>query len=206
MLNWMYFSSDPFIQEFIKHVKKNDRGLVIKTPKNVNLSVFGPPKKIKTVKMKNDKEACKPVQHVPVENTIGIDCEMVEANHGRSVLARVAVVTRDEILLNTFVLPCDISEITDYNTEISGVTPEDLYNAPRLDQIIPIVKSLLDKAKIIVGHGLDHDMAVLGFQVPEEKVRDTSLYRPFLKNGGKSSSLKGLTKKYLKEEIQVSYY
>ena len=65
------------------------------------------------------------------------------------------------------------------------------------------MKDLLDKAEVIVGHGLDHDMAVLGFQVPEEKVRDTSVYRPFLKNGGKTPSLKSLTKKYLKEEIQV---
>ena len=85
----------------------------------------------------------------------------------------------------------------------SGVTPEDLFNAPHFREVIPKVTELLDKADIIVGHGLDHDMAVLGFQFPQEKVRDTSVYRPFLKKGGKTPNLKSLTKKYLKEEIQV---
>ena len=87
----------------------------------------------------------------------------------------------------------------------SGVTPEDLSDAPHISEVIPKVKKILGKAEIIVGHGLDHDMEVLGFQFPVDKVRDTSLYGPFRKNGGKTPSLKYLTKNFLGEIIQAKF-
>ena len=46
-------------------------------------------------------------------------------------------------------------------------------------------------------------MEVLGFDFPPEKVRDTAHYRPYLKNGGRSSKLKDLAKKHLGKIIQT---
>ena len=46
-------------------------------------------------------------------------------------------------------------------------------------------------------------MEVLGFNFPPEKVRDTAHYRPYLKNGGRSSKLKDLAKKHLGKIIQT---
>ena len=85
----------------------------------------------------------------------------------------------------------------------SGVRTEDLKSAPHIDDVIPQVRNILNDASIIVGHGLEHDMEVLGFNFPPEKVRDTAHYRPYLKNGGRSSKLKDLAKKHLGKIIQT---
>ena len=85
----------------------------------------------------------------------------------------------------------------------SGVREEDLLDAPHIDEVIPLVRNILNDASIIVGHGLEHDMEVLGINFPPEKVRDTAHYRPYLKNGGRSSKLKDLAKKHLGKIIQT---
>ena len=115
-----FFSCVQLINEFINYVKKKKRGLVINPPKTLSLSVDGAPKKIRTFKMVNGTtKSCDPVRLAPVEKIVGIDCEMVEANNKEDVLARIAIVTRDEVLYKDFVLACDIEDITNYNTEIT---------------------------------------------------------------------------------------
>ena len=78
-----------------------------------------------------------------------------------------------------------------------------MIDAPHIDDVIPEVRKILNEASIIVGHGLEHDMEVLGFDFPPDKVRDTAHYRPYLKNGGRSSKLKDLAKKHLGKIIQT---
>ena len=85
----------------------------------------------------------------------------------------------------------------------SGVRAEDLIDAPHIDSVIPVVRNILNEASIIVGHGLEHDMEVLGINFPADKVRDTAQYRPYLKHGGRSSKLKELAKKHLGKIIQT---
>ena len=133
--------------------------------------------------------------------TIGIDCEMVKSTDLVDVLAKVAIVTDEKILLNTFVTT--EHEVLDYGTDVSGVCAEDLIAAPHIDSVIPLVRNILNEASIIVGHGLEHDMEVLGINFPADKVRDTAHYRPFLKHGGRSSKLKYLARKHLGKLIQT---
>ena len=85
----------------------------------------------------------------------------------------------------------------------SGVRAEDLEGAPHIDDVIPQVRNILNDASIIVGHGLDHDMEVLGFRFPEDLVRDTSLYGPFVNRRGRTPGLKSLVKKHLGYDIQL---
>ena len=85
----------------------------------------------------------------------------------------------------------------------SGVRTEDLKSAPHIDDVIPQVRNILNDASIIVGHGLDHDMEVLGFRFPEDQVRDTSLYGPFVNRRGRTPGLKSLVKKHLGYDIQL---
>ena len=80
---------------------------------------------------------------------------------------------------------------------------EDLEGAPHIDDVIPQVRNILNEASIIVGHGLDHDMEVLGFRFSEDHVRDTSLYGPFVNRRGRTPGLKSLVKKHLGYNIQL---
>lgn len=80
---------------------------------------------------------------------------------------------------------------------------ENLVDAPHIDYVIPQVRNILDGASIIVGHGLDHDMEVLGLKFPEDQVRDTSLYGPFVNRRGRTPGLKSLVKKHLGYDIQM---
>ena len=125
---------------------------------------------------------------------------MVLSTEGFDILARVAIVTEDEVLIDSFVRT-DL-EIEDYRTEVSGVRPQDISSAPHIDEILPRVRDILEDALIIVGHDLGHDMEVLGINFPADKIRDTAFYRPYLKNGGRSSKLKDLAKKFLGKIIQ----
>ena len=126
---------------------------------------------------------------------------MVLSKEGFDILARVAIVTEDEVLIDTFVRT-DL-EVEDYRTEVSGVRPQDIASAPHIDEILPQVRDILEDALIIVGHDLGHDQEVLGINFPPDKVRDTAFYRPYLKHGGKSSKLRDLAKKFLGKVIQA---
>ena len=81
--------------------------------------------------------------------------------------------------------------------------PENLVDAPHIDSVVPNVIEILNDASIIVGHGLEHDMEVLGLRFPEDQVRDTSLYGPFINRRGRTPGLKSLVKKHLGYDIQV---
>ena len=124
-----------------------------------------------------------------------------EGQDRMDVLARVSIVTRDQVLLNTFVKV--EQDVTEFRTEVSGVTREDLESplAEDFGSVVEKVKDLLERAEVIVGHGLEHDEEVLKMKFPPRKVRDTSRYRPFLK-GGRTPSLKWLTLKYQNKQIQ----
>ena len=83
---------------------------------------------------------------------------------------------------------------------------ENLVDAPHIDSVVPNVIKILNDASIIVGHGLEHDMEVLGLRFPEDQVRDTSTYGPFINRRGRTPGLKFLVKKQLGYDIQVTTY
>ncbi|CAG9467048.1 unnamed protein product [Pedinophyceae sp. YPF-701] len=70
-------------------------------------------------------------------------------------------------------------DVTDYRTQITGIAEADLIDAPSVRVVREEVRQILDKEEVvIVGHGLDHDLAALELThvPPPERLRDLALY------------------------------
>lgn len=124
---------------------------------------------------------------------IGLDAEMVGIGPGghESRLARVSLVNWDgDVVYDTHVQV--VEKVTDYRTFVSGITEEDLLSeeAVSFDEAQSKVIELL-QGKILVGHGLKNDFAVLGISLPWYSVRDTAKYEPFMKECDPASSPNG---------------
>ncbi|KAL7297721.1 hypothetical protein TKK_0008756 [Trichogramma kaykai] len=133
---------------------------------------------------------------------IAIDCEMVGIGDGKeSMLARVSIVNRyGHCLYDTFVKPRE--PIADFRTEVSGVRPQDLRNGQDFETVQKKVYELF-KGRIIVGHALHNDLAVLFISHPRKMLRDTARYKPFRKvTNGNTPSLKKLAAALLGISIQ----
>jgi len=110
---------------------------------------------------------------------VAMDCEMVGSLEGKSVCARVCLVDwKGRTLLDTYVSPPPGVVVTDYRTFVSGITPDNLVDAPSLEQVQQHVAIFL-KEKILVGHALVNDLECLRLSHPWQMTRDTALYRPF---------------------------
>ncbi|KAI3980680.1 hypothetical protein MKX01_025245, partial [Papaver californicum] len=59
------------------------------------------------------------------------------------------------------------------------------------------------KARILVGHGLGHDLGCLGMEYPSNLIRDTAKYPPLMKTSKLRNTLKYLTQAYLGYDIQT---
>ena len=98
---------------------------------------------------------------------LSLDCEMVGTGpppHSDNVLARVSIVNyHGQQIYDSYVLPpTPTIRITDYRTFVSGIRPEHLHpdTARPFTQVCATVSKLLDH-KILVGHALKNDLAVL---------------------------------------------
>ncbi|KAF8049139.1 hypothetical protein N665_2285s0006 [Sinapis alba] len=133
---------------------------------------------------------------------LAIDCEMVTCEDGSEAVVRVGAVDRDlRVVLDKFVKPS--LPVTDYKTDITGVTAEDLEKATlSVADIQKKLRRFLSKGTILVGHGLHNDLQVL--KVDHARVIDTSLV--FKYSGAHSSrtpSLYNLCKSVLDEELRM---
>ncbi|KAJ0054029.1 hypothetical protein Pint_01136 [Pistacia integerrima] len=142
---------------------------------------------------------------------VAMDCEMVSGgdNGSLNLCARVCLIDEDEnIIFHTHVQPQ--FPITNYRYDITGLTEEHLKDAMALnevrDKILQILyngesveKLRLDggKARLLVGHDLEHDLDCLRMNYPEHMLRDTAKYCPLMKTNLVSHSLKYLTRTYL---------
>ncbi|KAI0983267.1 hypothetical protein GJ496_010406 [Pomphorhynchus laevis] len=137
---------------------------------------------------------------------VAIDCEMVGVGpDGKdSVLARVSIVDEKlNCLLDAYVLPEE--SVTDYRTHVSGLDCDILkkYGKP-FHEIQSKVSELINK-RILVGHSIKHDLAVLHLDHSRKRIRDTQQYKPFRDMfNGSYPSLKNLTAKVLNKSIQKS--
>ncbi|KAH8351414.1 hypothetical protein KR059_001877 [Drosophila kikkawai] len=136
---------------------------------------------------------------------LAMDCEMVGVGHNGNddMLARVSIVNRvGEVLLDKHVKPRQ--EVTDYRTSVSGIRPHDIANGEDFEVVQDEVVKLLH-GRILVGHALRNDLAVLNIRHPFELIRDTSRYKPLCKlvSNGHTPSLKRLTMVVLGQEIQT---
>ncbi|TQE12129.1 hypothetical protein C1H46_002199 [Malus baccata] len=105
-----------------------------------------------------------------------VDCEMVLCEDGSEALVKVCVVDADlQVKLNEFVNPC--KEVTDYRSEITGVSASDLDGITcTLKDIQKLLKKLLSDGTILVGHSLCNDLQAL--KLEHARVIDTAyIYR-----------------------------
>ena len=135
---------------------------------------------------------------------IALDCEMVGVGpnpKNDSALARVSIVNyHGHQLYDSFVLPKE--QVTDYRTNVSGITPALLRTARFLEAVQADVAKLLD-GNVLVGHAVRHDLDALMLGHPKRDIRDTSRYPAFRHlAGGKTPSLKKLAKEILGVDIQ----
>jgi DNA polymerase III epsilon subunit-like protein len=139
---------------------------------------------------------------------VALDCEMVGIGR-TSVLAEVAVVDwNGKLIYHSYVSPPRGKTVTDYRTEVSGITKEVLDKKGRSFLTVRNeVMNLLD-GKILVGHALENDLKALGISVPPEMRRNTAHLPDFqtLHKRGmlNPQSLKSLAKQYLGINIQAA--
>ena len=134
---------------------------------------------------------------------VGLDCEMVGVgiNGKENVLARVSIVNSlGDCIYDKFVKP--VERVVDFRTEVSGVRPSDLKDAPSYEVVQKEVFDIL-KGRILVGHALQNDLKVLMLGHSRRQTRDTARYKPFrqlLKT--KRPALRKLASEILHETIQ----
>jgi RNA exonuclease 4 len=147
----------------------------------------------------------KPVVYTNIANGkvtkhLALDCEFVGiGENGKDhMLARVSIVnSHGDCVYDKFVKARE--PVINYRTFVSGIRPGDMEKGEDFDKVQKDVASLL-KGKILVGHSLKNDLAVLLLTHPRHAIRDTSKY--FRENGKMTPSLKLLAQKYLGISIQ----
>jgi DNA polymerase III epsilon subunit-like protein len=143
----------------------------------------------------------------PEHLCLAMDCEMVGVGpHHISVLARVSIVNfAGEIVYDSFVKVEE--KVTDYRTAVSGIRPDDLRNGVPYGKCRSQVRVIL-AGKLLIGHGLQNDLAVLNLRHPAHLIRDTSLYLPYsMQDFGsgiviRSRSLRDLMREFCGQTIQ----
>ncbi|KAF5455082.1 hypothetical protein F2P56_024695 [Juglans regia] len=178
-----------------------------------------PPTPIGTVKMLySDSNFVN--QNCRVPEAIAIDCEMVGGGSDGSLdlCASVCLIDEDEnVILHTYVRPQ--IPITTYRFEITGLTEEHLRDALPLNVVREKILQILynaeptgrerlngGKARLLVGHALEHDLDCLGMTYPDHLLRDSAKYYPLMKTNLVSHSLKYLIRTYLGYDIQAGVH
>ncbi|KAL4013705.1 hypothetical protein IC575_025888 [Cucumis melo] len=142
---------------------------------------------------------------------IAMDCVMAGGGSDGALDICVWICLVDEhekLIFNTFVQPQ--IPITNYRHEVTGLKEEHLrYAMPLRNVQEKVLKLLLNgesigrlrsnggKAKLLVGHDLEHDLDYLRMNYPDHMLRDTARYHPLIKTNLVSHSLKYLTRAYL---------
>jgi RNA exonuclease 4 len=144
---------------------------------------------------------------------MALDCEMVgvgplyTTNH-RSSLARIVITDwKGDQIIDQYVKQSEA--VTDYRTFVSGITENNLKHATMTLDICRTIVSNILFGHILVGHGLENDLKVLGIDHPWWMIRDTAFYEPFMNvryydNTLLPRKLKDLVLEKLGKRIQVS--
>jgi RNA exonuclease 1 len=131
-----------------------------------------------------------------------LDCEMVLTTDDVYSLARISILDwSGTVVLDSFVKPS--LPVKNYFTQYSGITPALLSNVTTtLPDIQSKLLTLLTPGAVLLGHSLESDLNALKLTHPF--IVDTALIYPHPRGPPLRSSLKFLTQKYLRREIQVS--
>ncbi|KAJ2979298.1 hypothetical protein NUW58_g7235 [Xylaria curta] len=137
---------------------------------------------------------------VDVGKYIAIDCEMVGIGPtGQDhMLARVSCVDfHGRQVYDSFVVPRE--PVTDYRTAITAITASTL-RAPAARSFEEVQATIADllKGRILVGHDVRHDLAVLELSHPTPQTRDTARHSSFRRFGhGPKPALRVLAREVL---------
>ncbi|KAI0127178.1 ribonuclease H-like domain-containing protein [Xylariales sp. AK1849] len=138
---------------------------------------------------------------------VALDCEMVGVGpEGHdSVLARVSLVDfHGRQVYDSYVRPKE--RVTDWRTKITGISPKQMASARDFENVQKEVADLL-QGRILVGHDIRHDLAVLMLTHPTTYVRDTARFSGFRQYGhGPKPALRVLAKEILSMEIQTGHH
>ncbi|KAK6541096.1 hypothetical protein TWF694_008471 [Orbilia ellipsospora] len=128
-----------------------------------------------------------------------LDCEMVKTVSGPT-LARISIIDWDgKTILDELVKPDE--PIEDYLTPFSGITPQMLKDVTTtFHDIQQKLKNLLNGNAILVGQSLNSDLTALKWRHPW--IVDTSVIFDHPRGKPMKPSLKWLSQKYLKKDIQ----
>lgn len=164
--------------------------------------------------------------HERAARVLAIDCEMVLGQHGRHLLARVAVVAwrlgedacgeaiywgptqqaletagaKAEVLLDLLVRPDE--PIVDYVTEHSGIDEALMARAEHsYEQALATLAEHISAHDILCGHGLEHDLRIL--RLLHDHILDTQALYPHHDGPPSKNGLKRLSLEILKRHIQV---
>ncbi|KAI4320657.1 hypothetical protein MLD38_034113 [Melastoma candidum] len=150
---------------------------------------------------------------------VAMACKMVGGGSDGSLdlCGRVCIIDESEnIIFQTYVKPP--IPVTNYRYEVTGIRPEMLRDAMGLKHVQKRIQDILcngepmwkirpgnkcGKARILVGHGLDHDLDRLQIEYPQSMIRDTEKYPPLMKTSRLSNSLKYLSQTYLGYDIHA---
>ncbi|KAJ4980910.1 hypothetical protein NE237_031747 [Protea cynaroides] len=165
-------------------------------------SVLGKRKERPDAEPTSQKSILTPITNdCSLTDALAMDCEMVgvSSEGTKSALGRVTLVNAwGNIVYDEYVRP--VEHVVDFRTQISGIRPCDLRKAKHFQTAQNKVAELI-KGRILVGHALRNDLKALLLSHSKMDIRDTSEYRPFLKEGRKRA-LRDLASEFLGVKIQ----